>query len=342
MGAVHIRRLLLIVPLFIVAVLSGCKNDIEHINAKWLSEVSLNPHFTNEQKQGDSSETKVFTDAETFKLLAEAMNTSKKLSGDIDWEPDFDMKLLYGDGYTEEYYIALGEEYGYRGMFTTAKNSSQGYVIPVKKSDQLRTLLLGASSSTEAEQVKPVKSKVTVTDKMTLSHNELSSVTHGLQSLDLQFLEGQYDEDWITPSPFMGRSWSGRFALVLNDEQGNQMNAFPISDHFADKTLLFNDFFQIQFEDYNGDGDPDFTIGQYGTSNGNFYKLFTLRNNNVIEELAIKPTSELFISGSDKYSTRLEKIDEFRFNTTYYDNVEGKQKKDIFQWDGNVFQMVNK
>lgn len=335
MGAVHIRKLLLIVPLLMVAVLSGCKNDIGHINARWISEVSLIPHSTSEQKQGDTSETKVFTDTEMFKVLAEAMNKSKKISGDLDWDPEFDMKLVYGDGYTEEYYIAIGGEYGMQGVFTSVENSGQGYLIPVKKSDQLRKLIFGTEDLVEAEQVKPLESKVEISGPITVSHNPL---TNRPQSLDLQLIDGAYSEDWITPSPIMGRSWSGRFALVLNDEQGNQLSTFPISEHFADTTLLFNDFFQIQFEDYNGDGDPDFTIGQYGSSNGSIYKLFTLRKNNVIEELAIKPVSELFISGSDRYSTKLEKVDKLSFTISYYDNAEGKQKEDIFQWDGTAFR----
>lgn len=341
--AFRIRRLLLIVPLLLAVVLSGCKNDIGFINARWITEISLTTHKTNDQKQDELSENKVFTDATFIKKFAEAMNKKKKISGEIDWAPNYDVKLVYGDGLIEEYYIAIGKEGGQKQKVTiaSATNSDRAYSIPVKNPDQLRELVFGVSGVEATKEAELAESKVTFLGRVTISHNELFSVADRKGSLDLELLEGQYFEDWITPSPFMGRSWSGRFALVLNDEQGNQLTTFPISDHFSEP-LLFNDFFQIQFADYNGDGDPDFTIGQYGTSNGSFYKLFTLRNNNVIEELAIKPGSELFISGSDKYSTQLNKVDEHSFTKSYYNNAEGKDIQDLFRWDGTAFHKVDK
>ncbi|WHH58574.1 hypothetical protein [Petroclostridium sp. X23] len=40
--------------------------------------------------------------------------------------------------------------------------------------------------------------------------------------------------------------------------------------------MIFNRTFLLQFEDYNSDGFPDFVIGQYGSSNGNLYRLLTI------------------------------------------------------------------
>lgn len=330
----------MILSLLMVIVLSGCKNDVGFINARWIEDVSLTPVMTSNE-QNTHPESLTLKDSELIKTLATAMNKSAKLSGDIDWGPEYELKLVYGDGYTEDYYIALGEELGHQGVFTTAENSSQGYTIPVKNSDQLRKLIYGTEQRVSNVQPKLRDASVTVTGPVTLSYNELYPVTSRGEFLKLQLVEGTYSEDWTTPGPFMGRNWSGQFELIVTDEQGNPLSSFSLNDHFTE-SLQFNDLFQIQFEDYNGDGDPDFTIGQYGTSNGNFYKLFTLREDNRIEELAIKPGSELFISSPKAYSIQLDKIDNNSFIKSYYDNSEGKQVEDTFQWDGTAFQKLDK
>jgi hypothetical protein len=328
----------------VVTLLSGCKNDVGFINARWITGVSLTSVTTSDQNQADQSEyseTLMLKDSTLIKTLAEAMNKSNKLLGELDWAPEFKMKLVYGDGYSKDYYIAIGDEPGYRGVFTTAENGGQGYSIPVKNSDRLRKLIFGAADKANIEQTESLESPVKVKGPVTISHNDLSSVTTRAEFLDLQLLDGTYSENWTTPGPLMGRNWSGRFGLALIDDQGRTLYRFPLSKHFEDP-LIFNDFFQIQFEDYNGDGDPDFTIGQYGSGNGYFYKLFTLRKNNVIEELGIKLGSDLFISSPKGYSIKLDKVDEHSFKRSYYDNVAGKQMEDIFQWNGSAFQKLDK
>lgn len=81
---VRIRKLLWVVPLFLVALLSGCKNDVGFINARWIAGVSLTPVTTSDQNQVDRPEhfeTLILKDSALIKALSEAMNKSNKLSG---------------------------------------------------------------------------------------------------------------------------------------------------------------------------------------------------------------------------------------------------------------------
>jgi len=50
----------------------------------------------------------------------------------------------------------------------------------------------------------------------------------------------------------------------------------------------------------------------------------------------------LFISTPEGYSIKLDKVDDHSFKKSYYDNEAGKQLEDIFQWDGSVFQQIDK
>lgn len=209
--------------------------------------MSLTPVTTSDQNQVDRPEhfeTLILKDSALIKALSEAMNKSEKLSGELDWAPDFDMELVYGDGYSEDYYIAIGNELGYKGLFTTAENGGQGYSIPVKNADQIRQLIYGTADQANIEQTESLESSVKVTGPVTISHNDLYPLTNRTGFLNLQLLDGTYSEDWTIPGPLMGRNWSGRFGLVLIDNQGRTLNSFPLSEHFEDP-IIFNDFFKF-------------------------------------------------------------------------------------------------
>lgn len=202
---------------------------------------------------------------------------------------------------------------------------------------------LGCNNNTDPvsgqEQLDSTNSDtITVKGPMTISSNNLYPYTQKNELLNLQLTKGSYHEDW-SPSPFAGRNWSGDFQLVITDEHGNIKEEFQLNEHF-EEPLVFNDIFEIQFDDYNDDGDIDFTIGQYGTSNGNFYKLFTIKDEH-IQELQVKENPELFISnGTSRHSTKLDKVNDKSFTKTMYDNSIGKDMKDTFVWTGNEFRLV--
>lgn len=191
-------------------------------------------------------------------------------------------------------------------------------------------------SDLRAETTETDVSSVTVTGTMTLSRNDMFTIMQKPYFIDIELVNGTYSEDW-SPGPFMGPNWSGEFHLVLRDDIGNELSRVALNDFYTDP-LLFNSTFDLSFDDYNGDGDPDFTIGQYGTSNGNYYKLFTLTSSNEFKELNAGERDGMFISANDSmYSTHLNKIDDSSFQTTYYDNSIGRNVKSLFIWDGEGF-----
>lgn len=180
------------------------------------------------------------------------------------------------------------------------------------------------------------KNSITVSSPMTIAKSDLYPDFQIREYLSVQLVKGSYSEDW-NPSPLMGRIWTGDFEFVLSDENGNVIQRKPLNDFYQEK-LMFNSFFDIKFGDYNGDGDIDFTIGQYGSSNGNVYKIFTLSKDGQIRELKIKGQNELAISGGDgRYSTKLIKSGSQSFQKKYYDNAKGKTIEDTYKWDGQEF-----
>jgi hypothetical protein len=331
----RIRRLLLIVPLLSVVLLTGCQNAYGFINARWITEISLTYNLiTHEQKEAPF-ESRIFKEVSFIKDMADAMNKSKRIPGELDYDYDFRMKLTYGDGYSEDYIVNLGRDTGNPGLLLSAERSGTGYTIPVKYADRLRADIFGGEEAAAAEAE---ETAITLDTPFSLSRSELSQVTGQHETLNVELINGKYSEDWTEMSPLAGRSWSGEFRLTVRGEQGDILSAYPLSGQYRE-TLEFADFFQIEFGDYNGDGNPDFTIGQYGSSNGNVFKLFTLNKDRSIQELPVNGTSELFVSAPERYSVKLAEV-AGGFKASHYDNSLGQDVETTYRWDGAVFQKV--
>ena len=172
-------------------------------------------------------------------------------------------------------------------------------------------------------------------NSMTLSDN-----TYKDRVIRLKLVEGDYYEDW-NPSPIMGTIWEGLFSIDVLDKSGNLMSTTKLESIHPNEKLTFTAPFQIQFNDYNNDGDVDFTLGQYSSSNGYDYKLYTIRKDNSVQELVIKDNPYIFISNrTGQYSTMLNKVDNTTFTIEYYDNSKGTFE-DCFKWDGASFIKIS-
>ncbi len=179
-------------------------------------------------------------------------------------------------------------------------------------------------------------SDILVQSPMTISDNDLFSINGENQYLRIRMVKGKYIEDF-NPGAYQGKVLEGLFMIELANINGKAIAKTDLSTIY-EEPLIFNFPFDLQFDDYNADGNLDFTIGQYRSSNGKDYKLFTLRKDGKIEVLPIKDYSSLFISKTtDYYSTKLEKIDDLTFKIEYYDNITGKNSEAVFKWNGKEF-----
>lgn len=149
----------------------------------------------------------------------------------------------------------------------------------------------------------------------------------------------QYEE--TAAGPFMGWNWQGKFAVRLVNAEGKVLSEMGLNKIFypdgAD--MIFSKTFLLQFNDYNNDGSPDFVMGQYGSSNGNLYRLFTIKNGK-IEPLPVKNggSGELFSSGGrSRYTREFDKFAKSGFINWYYNNALGKNIRQNFVWDGAQF-----
>lgn len=186
-------------------------------------------------------------------------------------------------------------------------------------------------------------SDISVETPMTIS-SSMFTFNGKTAYLRLKMIKGRYYEDW-NPGAIMGTIWEGYYTAELADEYGGLISKSDFSRLYnsSSEPLVFRSSFDIEFDDYNDDGDVDFTVGQYSSSNGRDYKLFTVRKDGGIEELPVRDYKTLFISDTTGYySTKLTMVDKTTFKRSYYDNSAGKQFEDYFKWEGTEFIHVNK
>ncbi|SDC64194.1 hypothetical protein SAMN02799630_01058 [Paenibacillus sp. UNCCL117] len=195
-----------------------------------------------------------------------------------------------------------------------------------------------ASPAAQAVQGAPMQAEpaISVQGQMTVSRTELANG----HKIAIALVEGRYFEEWTTPGPFMGKNWEGEFRLQWLDEAGHELHAVSLNTSFQGEQLAFNGDFTIYTDDYNGDGDLDFVIGQYGSSNGSVYRIFTLKQaEQCIQELGLDTEGGgLFVSSSDgRYSIPLTKTAKDAFRVSYYDNAQGAHIESTYKWDRDRF-----
>ncbi len=173
------------------------------------------------------------------------------------------------------------------------------------------------------------------------------------------------------------QAWSGSFRFRLADDP-----SVSLTDDggvtSCELELSFNGPFPLHVDDYNGDGQPDFALTQWGsTSGGDYGRLFTLNPDGTVSELPVKgdlraigsfgtldtaeTESGCFTLPQQHFagSAELEKVDGGFVISTYNPFVRGpftegicflldeeeidysaNWLEDVYLWDGSAFVLT--
>ena len=145
-----------------------------------------------------------------------------------------------------------------------------------------------------------------------------------------ELAEPGIDPEWI---------YEGQFEIRAKDEKGNVISALNLNKSFGGESMIFKERFNLAFEDYNNDGNLDFTVGQVGTSNGNLYSIFTVMEDATIKELPIEEGDECIFSSQFIYSPAFTRVDDTTFYARFYENTLGKHYNAYYKWDGSSFRL---
>ncbi|WP_426448233.1 hypothetical protein ACP26L_27585 [Paenibacillus sp. S-38] len=137
----------------------------------------------------------------------------------------------------------------------------------------------------------------------------------------------------LNPGPFEGTYLYGTFEAVAAGADGRELGRFPLNGAFDGGEMSFRkeEPFRLLFDDYNADRQPDFTVGQWGGSNGNFYSLLTVGR----EGFGV--LAEDIYSADHDESIRYPKAGETAFLNVYYDQAEGAYMEVTRRWKDGAF-----
>lgn len=152
------------------------------------------------------------------------------------------------------------------------------------------------------------------------------------ETIQVWLIEGK-EVTYTDPGPLMGTYLNGQFDVVATGNDGKEVARLGLNDAFdgGEMDFLKEPRFSIEFDDYNGDGHPDFTIGQWAGSNGNIYALITIGPDgfHVLEKN--------IYSADHVASIRYRKIGKDAFVNQYYDQLKGSYMEVIRHWKDGTF-----
>jgi hypothetical protein len=146
------------------------------------------------------------------------------------------------------------------------------------------------------------------------------------------------------PSAMCSRRTEGSFAVRVKFDEGetvytplNKLMGFKKSN--LQKLVFCTRPWKIVTADYNKDGQVDFNLGQYGTSNGWVYWLFTVSLSGHVSILPV-PDDCIFLA-DDKNSTDRIRIDDQGIKTVGYANTCDKAEdcgwwETTFRWSSEL------
>ncbi|TBL79018.1 FG-GAP repeat protein [Paenibacillus thalictri] len=179
----------------------------------------------------------------------------------------------------------------------------------------------------------PAASEIAVDTITVLAKSDIDYDRNGsMEKLEVRMLSGGLKEEQ-EPGPYTGPYWEGTFQLMLSGVDGTPLHRLDLNSTFGSEALIFakNRAFNIAFADYNNDGYPDFTIGQYFSSNGFTYNIYSLQPEGIIV------LHRDLYTAAGEYSILYEKAGTASFKNRYYDMDKGKMTETLFTWQGDKF-----
>ncbi len=124
-------------------------------------------------------------------------------------------------------------------------------------------------------------------------------------------------------------NYQGNYEIQVLDSYGKLISAAKFENE--GQPANFPGKFELLFDDYNDDKNPDLSIGQYGSSSMNIYRLYTIMPDGSVKDIS----GETFTHASSDFSVKFKKDGQSGFYTQFYNNAIGKTVTVHYIWDKN-------
>lgn len=176
----------------------------------------------------------------------------------------------------------------------------------------------------------------------TISRNSVKLPDGTMLYVNIEMTEGEFFDrsspKYVKRGGVFNTNYLGfyRIAIYTDSESTDTVYTMPVL--FDKDQLNFEKEFSLIFDDYNNDGNPDFTLGQWADDNGSSYQLFTILPGGEIKQL---PCEGLSAVGFES-SLRLIKASPTSFSCEVYDAKAGENVTLTYSWKDGAFVLQNK
>lgn len=154
--------------------------------------------------------------------------------------------------------------------------------------------------------------------------------------ITLEMVSGEYFTANNTISTYR-TNFKGEFQFCVRNGLDDAI-LFKERVVFEEDDICFDKMFDIVVDDYNNDGNPDFTIGQYGGSTNNIFKLYNVLPSGKIKEMLVGNTNIMTIANRC-FSVKLDKMDKTTFYARHYNNEIAEFVDIVYTWDSKKFKV---
>lgn len=156
--------------------------------------------------------------------------------------------------------------------------------------------------------------------------------------IKLIMTEGNYytEEEASPGGGVYAENYSGEYVLQLSDASEQIISELSLNHDWGYDVysralpINFPGKFELCVSDYTGDGVPDFTLGTYGSSNGNLFMLYTFDTAGNIVPIV----NDFFAATSKDFSIYLEQESgSSDFYTSVWNNATGEAERVRWKWN---------
>ncbi|PYG90395.1 beta-lactamase regulating signal transducer with metallopeptidase domain [Ruminiclostridium sufflavum DSM 19573] len=164
---------------------------------------------------------------------------------------------------------------------------------------------------------------------LVIAENTVTLSNGKIVSVRLVMTDGEYfDEEYAgAGGGTYPENYQGSYEIQILNSDGKLISKKNFENE--GQPANFAGRFNLLFDDYNNDKNPDFSIGQWGSSSMNIYWLYTIMPDGTVKNII----SEAFAHSSHAFSVKFDKDKASGFYAQFYNNAIGETLTTHYVWD---------
>lgn len=176
------------------------------------------------------------------------------------------------------------------------------------------------------------KADIKIQDEMVIASKQIGNLDY----VEIVMKTGTYTYDHYEQKA----DYNGEF-YIQHYKEGELINEKEI-EALNDTDVSFSDKFKLYVNDYNNDGCDDFLLGQCMSTNGTYYRMYTIVEDGSIKQLNVGTKDNLLYINNSQASCELEKDENDIWKYNQYDQEKGITTIIKIKWNKDKFEEIDR